>query len=164
MREKFVKTMRIKMMKMLLNAVGILALTLIGTGCRSMSGPTSASFASVTITGKSLEEIRNASAAVFQADGYRASASGQEMLFEKEGSLNNTFAHDGFVAAQGGAVTIVRVRAEIVDLGGGTRRLQCHAFMVKSAGDSFFEEEHKLANIRSGPYQKLLNKVAKRLK
>ena len=151
-------------MKILLTAVGILALTLVGTGCHSMSGPASASFASVTITGKSLEEIRNAAAAVFQADGYQASASGQEMLFEKEGTLSNTRAHDGFIAAQSGAVTIVRVRAEIVDLGGGTRRLQCHAFMVKSAGDSFFEEEHKLANIRSRPYQNLLNEVAKRLK
>lgn len=151
-------------MKILLNVVGILALTLVGTGCHSMSGPASASFASVTISGKSLEQIRDTTAAVFQADGYRASASGQQFLFEKEGTLSNTRAHDGFIAAQGGASTIVRVRAEVVDLGGGTRRLQCHAFMVKSAGDSFFEEEHKVANIRSRPYQNLLDEVAKRLK
>ncbi len=151
-------------MKTLLSLVGILALTLVGTGCRSMSGPASASFASVTISGKNVEQIRETAAVVFQADGYRASASGRELLFEKEGTLSNTRAHDGFIAAQGGAVTVVRVRAEIVDLGGGTRRLQCHAFMVKSAGDSFFEEEHRIANIRSRPYQKLLDEIARRLK
>jgi hypothetical protein len=36
--------------------------------------------------------------------------------------------------------------------------------MVSGAGDSFFEEEHRLANLRSGPYQDLLDEVDKRLK
>jgi hypothetical protein len=36
--------------------------------------------------------------------------------------------------------------------------------MVNGAGDSFFEEEHRLANFRSGPYQNILDEVAKRLK
>ena len=36
--------------------------------------------------------------------------------------------------------------------------------MVSNAGDSFFEDEHRLANFRSRPYQDLLDEVAKRLK
>ena len=142
----------------------ILALALAGTGCRSMSGPASASFASVTITGRSMEQIRDTTTTVFRADGYEASASGPALVFEKEGTRANTMAHDGLIAAQGGASTIVRVRVELVDLGGDTPRLQCQAFMVKSAGDSFFEEEHRIANFRSRPYQNLLDEVAKKLK
>jgi hypothetical protein len=75
-----------------------------------------------------------------------------------------TIARDGLLAAQGGASTLVRVRARVVDLGGGKRRLQCQAYMVSGAGDSFFEEEHRLANLRSRPYQNILNEIAKRLK
>jgi hypothetical protein len=36
--------------------------------------------------------------------------------------------------------------------------------MVRDAGDSFFEDESRLINMRSRPYQKLLDKVAKALK
>jgi hypothetical protein len=36
--------------------------------------------------------------------------------------------------------------------------------MVRNASDSFFEDESALLNIRSGPYQNLLDKVADRLK
>jgi hypothetical protein len=36
--------------------------------------------------------------------------------------------------------------------------------MVRNAGDSFFEDESRLTNLRSRPYQNLLGKVAKRLK
>jgi hypothetical protein len=56
------------------------------------------------------------------------------------------------------------VKAEIVELGEGSNRLQCQTYMVRNAGDSFFEEETRLTNMRSGPYQKLLNEVAQRMK
>ena len=155
-------------MTRLAKALGFLSLSLMcglfNTGCRSMSGPASASFASVTITGRSMEQIRDTTTAVFRTDGYQEFLSGQALVFEKEGTRANTLAHDGLVAAQAGASTIVRVRVEMVDLGGDTRRLQCHAFMVKSAGDSFFEEEHRIANFRSRPYQNLLDEVARKLK
>jgi hypothetical protein len=65
-------------------------------------------------------------------------------------------------ATQAGSITLVRVKADVVSLGTDTFRLQCQAYVVRGAGDSFFEEEQRLANIRSGPYQSLLNKVAKR--
>ena len=86
------------------------------------------------------------------------------MVFETEGSRANPLARDGLAAAQAGARTLVRVRADVVVLGRGSHRLQCQAFMVSGAGDSFFEEEHPLRNIRSRPYQNLLDEVAMRLK
>jgi len=155
-------------MKKQTKSFGLLALALAcglwSTGCKSLSGPASASFASVTIKDKTAAQIFDAAVAVFREDGYRAATAGAGLVFEKEGTYANTVSRDGLVAAQAGARTIVRVRAELVDLGGGAQRLQCQAFMVSGAGDSFFEEEHRLANFRSGPYQKLLKKVAKRLK
>jgi hypothetical protein len=57
----------------------------------------------------------------------------------------------------------VRVRTEIVTLNAEKKRLQCQAYVVKNAGDSFFEDEQRLTNIRSRPYQNLLDKVADKL-
>ena len=68
------------------------------------------------------------------------------------------------MATQAGAVTVVRVKVELIELGPSSQRLQAHAFMVSGAGDSFFEDEHKLADFRGRPYQRLLDEVAKRLK
>lgn len=141
----------------------LLVCGLFSAGCH-LGQPASASFASVTITGKSGGQIRDATLAVFRENGYRASASGQQLIFEREGSRANTISRDGLAAAQAGAVTIVRVRVDLVDLGGGSQRLQCQAFMVSGAGDAFFENEVRLANFRSRPYQDLLDEVAKRLK
>jgi hypothetical protein len=142
-----------------------LALALAGAGCHSLSEPGSASFASVTIQNHSAQEIAAATAQVFGADGYRGgpSATGQ-MVFEKEASRATTLSRDGLVATQAGAHTINRVRAEIVPLNGGASRLQCQAYMVTGGSDAFFQDEVRLTNIRSGPYQSLLNKVAAQLK
>ena len=156
-------------MKTITKWLGFLSLSLLcglfSTGCSSLGKPASASFASVTISGNSAGEIGDATVAVFREEGYGAFATGTDQLvFEKEGTRANTLSRDGLIALQAGARTIVRVRAELVDLGGGSHRLQCQAFMVSGAGDSFFEEEHRLANVRRRPYQNLLNKVARRLK
>lgn len=143
-------------------SVALMALTTVG--CRSLGKPASASFASVTIANRSAAEILDTTIAVFRADGYTPYANGAELLFEKEGSRLNTLSRDGLVATQAGAVTVVRVKVELIELGPGSQRLQAHAFMVSGAGDSFFEDEHKLADFRGRPYQRLLDEVAKRLK
>jgi hypothetical protein len=151
----------------LANALGILGLLLwcgvLNSGCRSVNGPASTSFASVTLNGPTVEQIRQTTTTVFRENGYQALASGEKLVFEREGSLANTLSRDGLLAAQGGARTMVRVRAEVVDLGTGARRLQCQAYMVSGAGDSFFEEEHRVSNLSRRPYQNLLDQVAKRL-
>ncbi len=145
-------------------AVVALLLPLAGTGCRSLSEPASSSFASVTIKNHSAEEIAKATVSVFAADGYQAGVgSSGEMVFQKEASRGTTLARDGIVATQGGASSLNRVRAQIVPVSTGVYRLQCKAYMVSGAGDAFFENEVALAHIRSGPYQSLLNKVAKQL-
>lgn len=150
-------------MKNLIKIAGCVLLCGLATGCSSL--PNSASFASVVIKNRSAEQISDTTVAVFAAGGYTGFATGLgQLIFTKEGSRLNTISRDGLYAAQQGASTFVRVEAELVELGPGSHRLQCRAFMVSGAGDSFFEEKHPLANFRSRPYQKLLNEVARRLK
>jgi hypothetical protein len=138
-------------------------LTLLFVGCKSVSGPGSASFASVTIKEHTPAEIHTATGDVFREDGYRGSqVDAMRMIFEKEASRLTTLSRDGLIATSEGARTIERVKTELVDLGGGVYRLQCEAFMVSGAGDSFFENEVRKTNLRSRPYQSLLNKVRKK--
>ncbi len=87
------------------------------------------------------------------------------MVFEKEASRMTSFSREGFVNSYYGATTINRVRAELVPLDdAGTFRLQCKAYMVTGGSDPFFQDEVPMTALRSGPYQSLLNKVAKQLK
>ncbi len=85
-------------------------------------------------------------------------------MFQKEASRGASLAYGGVVDTYYGSTTVVRVKAQVVDLGSGSYRLQCKAYMVRRADDSFFEDESPLLNVRSGPYQKLLNEVAQRLR
>ncbi|MBP9900170.1 MAG: hypothetical protein V9H26_13495 [Verrucomicrobiota bacterium] len=134
-------------------------------GCAT-SKPASASFASVVIPSQSVEKIQSTTLLVFQEAGFKSrSEPGGAMVFEKEGSRGDQIVYgDLGGAAYGGAVT-VRVRAEIVDLiGQDAHRLQCTAYIVNHAGDGVFEDKQRLANFRRGPYQKLLDEVAGKLK
>lgn len=139
-------------------------LALTGGGCGATK-PSGASFASVTIKGHTPNEIAQVTAQVFQEEGYvGGSTKGHPMVFQKEGSRMTDLAYQGVVDTHYGAGTAVRVKVDIVSLGANFHRLQCQAYVVRNAGDGFFEEEQRLANIRSGPYQSLLNKVANQLK
>ena len=135
------------------------------SGC-STGKPASASFASIVIAAQSVEQIQQATKTVFETAGYKAHrASGGMMIFEKEGSRGQQIVYGGLGAAEYGAAVSVRVRAEIVDLTGqDARRLQCKAFIVHDAGQGIFEDEQPLANFHRGPYQKLLDAVAAKLK
>jgi hypothetical protein len=137
---------------------------LIGAGC-GIGKPAGASFASVIIKGKTPEEICQTTAAVFQEDGFQVGVvMPSNMVFQKEGSRGQSLAYGGVVDTTYGSTTMVRVKASLVDLGASGQRLQCQAYMVRNANDSFFEDESRLLNIHGGKYQGLLNKVAKRLK
>jgi hypothetical protein len=137
--------------------------TALVTGCR-VGKPEGSSFASVEIAGKTPDDICKTTAAVFQEDGYQVSAlTPANMVFQKQGTHGQSLAYGGVVDTYYGGSTVVRVRAQLVDLGAKGYRLQCQAFMVRNANDSFFEDESRLTNVRRMPYQNLLDKVAKRL-
>jgi hypothetical protein len=148
----------------LIKAASCLLLALAAAGCSSTSGPASASFASVTIHNHSAEEIRATTAQVFRETGYAGSSVGAQMVFNKQASFWTSLSREGVVGTHEGARTIERVRAELVDLGGNSYRLQCQAYMVSGGSDPFFQDEVALTHFRSGPYRSLLNKVASQLK
>ena len=141
-------------------------LVLLGPGCGSLSGPGSASFASVTIDHHSEADIVAATQKVFGEEGYSGGGAGLggSMVFEKEASRATSFSRNGLVATHEGARALMRVKVDLVSLSGDSYRLQCQAYAVSGAGDSFFEDEVRLSNLRSGPYRSLLNKVKEALK
>jgi hypothetical protein len=141
-------------------ACGLIAgCTILFSGCQSAGKPASASFASVEIRGRNAAQIQATTMAIFLEHGYACPPGGSGLVFEKEGTRTDQMAYGGWMDE--GKIK-VRVRAEIVWLNAGTHRLQCKAWMVRSAG-SFFEEQTKLTNLSSGPFQKILKQVAKRL-
>jgi hypothetical protein len=148
----------------LLALLSLLLAGLFSPGCSSLGKPASASFASVLIPGQSARQIQETTIAVFREKGYRAYASGQQLVFERDGTRAETISRDGLVAAHYGAVTILRVRVDVEDFNTGPIQLKCQAYMVSNAADGFMENEARLASFRSGPYQDLLDEVAKRLK
>src|SRR5689334_10524709 len=107
---------------LLLNPLSAFALCLLclslmlGAGCGT-GKPASASFASVNIPGRTPEDICKTSAAVFQEDGYVVRMlTPASMVFEKEGTKGQSLAYGGVVDTYYGSATVVRVRAQLVDI------------------------------------------------
>jgi hypothetical protein len=145
------------------NVLVALALGFAAAGCQSPHGQNagSSSLASVMIKNKSAEEIQKATTDVFLEDSYRlAGVSGNMMVFEKPGSRANDLAYGGLLAQQ--PVTI-RIKIVMEVLSPTTDLLKLDAFMVTSAGDSFFAEEIPVHKPRKAPYQAYLNKIKRRL-
>lgn len=142
----------------------VLLIALAGAGCGSLGNTSPGSFASVTIYNHSIDEIKEMTIRAFKEKGYAPGAPASEMLvFERNASGLTTVARDGLVAADAGARTVDRVKVQWNDVDSGGWRVYCQAYLVSGAGDSFFEEEHRLGNMRSRPYQEILDDVLKRL-
>jgi hypothetical protein len=132
-----------------------------GGGCKSTDKPESARFASVEIHGSTPAPIRDAIVAVFQAHEYLLAGPGlTKLVFERKGSNWDNVAYGNWIDERG---IWVRVKVTIVALGADLSRVECHAFLVRGRGEST-EEEIRVSNYRSGPYQKLMDEVAARLK
>ena len=130
-------------------------------GCKSAGPPAPASFASVRIRDHTPDQIRAAAAVVFQQDGYTATdVRHAEMIFEKPGTQWERIAHGSWMDE---APVLVRVRLKVVAVANGAFELQCQAFQVRHKGEAPAEQELRLKNNRSAPYQALLDKVAGRL-
>jgi hypothetical protein len=130
-------------------------------GCRLSDKPGSMSHASVQIRGHSLAEIQQATGAVFRNDGYtQASASPEEMVFERPGSRRDAAKWGGW---SGEGVTM-RVKVGVSPSSNGNYLLQANAYAVENSSDPFHRTESRNVLLGGGPYQDLLDKVARRLK
>jgi hypothetical protein len=129
-------------------------------GCRSLTQPAGASFASVEITGYTSEQIRGAVSEVFREDGFTVtSPSPSRLVCEREGSRLDNLAYGDWM---GDSSVAERVKVEILALANLKYRVQCNAFMVRDPHG--LEDEVKLRNTHRLPYQNLLDKVAARLR
>jgi hypothetical protein len=148
--------------QILLTGILLATVSTVVIGCKSLDKPDSASFTSVQIQGHTAEQVRAATVVVFQQDGYTAADVGRsEMVFEKQGSRWDRIAYGNWIDDTG---VWVRVRVSMVPLSDGVFRLRCQAFKVRDKGDAVFEEQVRLRNKRSKPYQALLDKVLGQLK
>ena len=142
-------------------------LFVLAAGCSSWFKPASESFASVLITNASADAIQKTTINVFQEDDYLSHYMDPDsgaLVFEKEGSKGQSLSYNGLVGTHYGQTTLNRVKLKLVDRGDGSYRLNCQAYIVRDAGGGMSADEIKLSGMRSGPYQKLLDKIADRLK
>lgn len=135
---------------------------LLGTGCKSSEVPASARFASVLIRGNTPGQIAFVLRETFAAHGYSvASADQSPLVFEKKakGLSNITYGNWG-----DDIPLFLRVKVRIVPVGEeATFRIECQAYMVRDRG-SPTEEEIRFSNLRSRPFQELLDEAAARLR
>jgi hypothetical protein len=146
----------------LVTSIFVAAASVALIGCKSLNKPASASFASVRIQGHTAEQIRAASVVVFQQDGYTAvDGKRSEMVFEKEGSRWDQVAYGSWVNE---APVWLRAKVTMVALSADTFRLQCQAYKVRNKGDPLTEDQVRIGNSHSKPYQALLDEVLAQLK
>jgi hypothetical protein len=142
--------------------LGLLALALTSLiGCQSANQAGSMSHASVPIQGRSLADIQQTTTSVFREDGYAlAGATSEQMVFQRAGTRRDALKWGGW-AGQG--VTI-KVKVGMRRTLGGGYLLEANAYAVQNSDDPFFQTESRNILLNRRPYQKLLNKVAGRLK
>lgn len=131
-----------------------------------MDKPASSGFASVVIKNASLDKIQSTTIQVFKEADYQSTYSSlnqSSMVFEKEGTRGQSFAYNGIVGTHENQMILDRVKVNVAARVDNSFTLSCQAFVVRNAGDSFSAEEIKVSSWKSGPYQKLLDEVAKRL-
>ncbi len=138
----------------------VVALAAAVTGCQSTRSSSPSSFASVTIGGSSVENIRNVTIAVFERQGYKAaSTEPDDLVFERVGSRADQRSFGNW----DGKRVWERVKAQIDYQLNGVYQLQCQAYIVRDYGQAAIEDEVRLVNRRSKPYQEMLNAVAELL-
>jgi len=131
----------------------------ITAGCHSLGDPGDKGGASVRIDGVSAIQIRDVAIQVFEENGYQtARKSLAGMVFEKQAKALANFAYGDWM----GTPLWIRVKASLVPIDDRSFRLQCDAFRVHDKGASV-EDEAKIKGVQSGPYQKLLDEIARRL-
>jgi len=141
---------------------GLFALCAVSlAGCQSAKEPGGMSHASVRIQGHSLAEIQQTTTAVFREAGYALTTSlPGEMVFERPGSSWDAAKWGGW---SGQGVTM-RVKVQLSEMPDAGHLLKADAYAVQNSDDAFFRTESRNMLLNRGPYQKLLDEVARRLK
>ncbi len=136
---------------------GILA----GRGCHSTSKSAPSGFAAVRIADCTPAQISYATVQVFREKGYLVAHGGlTNLVFEKKAGEMSNIAYGNWL---GDTPVWERVKADIMPVGETVCQLECTAFLIRDKGGAT-EEEIRLSKLHRGPYQKLLEQVAGRVK
>lgn len=118
-------------------------------------------FAAVTLRGSDEPAIRSTVEAVFSEAGYHDASRRGLWCYERGTSKMGQILYGGWFDDEG---VRERVKLDLIPLSEGVYRLESEAVMVRDPGDSFFEDEHRMTRLKSGPYLKLLEEVEKQLR
>ena len=141
--------------------ISILLVELFCFGCKSPHRASSA-FASIEIRGNTPGQIHDVATAVFLDNGYQLAKPGlTSFVFEKKASKLSNITYGNWT---GDSPVLVRVKLSIVPVAEADFILECDAFMVRDAGSGLLEDETHVSRLHKGPYQKLLDNVATRLR
>ena len=128
----------------LLNSLLMALAGFVVIGCKSTGQPASAPLAAVRIRDHTPEQIRAATAVVFQQDGYTAvDVHGAEMIFEKQGSRWDRIVYGSWVDDE---PVRVRVRVSVVPVSDREFELRCQALRVQHKGEAGFLHEFNVAS------------------
>jgi hypothetical protein len=137
------------------------------TGCTFWDKPVSDSFASVTITNTTYADVQAVTIQLFSASDYKLvsiDTNTDMIVFEKEATHGQSFAYNGLLGTSSGESVIDRVKIVLRnDLGDDTFLLCCQAYIVQDTGGAIPPHEIPRSNMHNGPYQKILDDIARRL-
>ena len=140
-------------------AVACLVLGLGAAGCSLTGKSGTGGSAMVELHGNTPGQIRDVTVQVFRENGYLVAATNPAaMMFQKTATGMDVIAYGSWLDK-----VWVRVEASIVSVpeAEAAFRLQCRVRLIRDPGA--MEEVVPHANIKSAPYQEILNEVAKRL-
>jgi hypothetical protein len=126
------------------------------TGCQSTDQADSGNMASVSISGRTDSEIKQAAAKVFLWDGYQQV---NPLTFEKQGTSWDKMAYGGWSSNP----VWIRMRINVTPAEAGQSTLACDAYAVVDRNEASMEEEKKLSVSYRSECKKILDQVKSRL-
>ena len=126
------------------------------TGCQSTDQADSGNMASVSISGRTDSEIKQAAAKVFLWDGYQQV---NPLTFEKQGTSWDKMTYGGWSPNP----VWIRMRINVTPAEAGQSTLACDAYAVVDRNEASMEEEKKLSVSYRSECKKILDQTMVRL-
>lgn len=136
----------------------VLLLPLVLLACQSSRGTGEGGHASATVPGRTVDDVRVVTAAVFREHGYALHQSlPQELVFQRGGSGGDALMYGGW-----GDAVVQRVRVRFYTTGETGVQAVATVYVVRDAGDRVMEEESRKFMMNRGWIKDLMAEVEKR--
>ena len=133
------------------------ALGLCVIGCESFSNVPSGKLVSITITNQPMANVVQATTAVFATHGFSGGQTGaNQFTFTCPGSRSDNLAYGSYMFDE---VVTVKVMVITKQLTTNSIYVGCNAWLIESANDPVFQDDHKVRMLRKWPYEQLLKDI-----